>query len=1772
MAVSLNTNSLLSYNDWLKYENTLNPKNYETAYFEYVQEWYKNKKNNDSDTVNIKSQFIQLVKDLSFLFANSETNDIFLKNLDYNNDEELIYAIPFFAKKLRQIAVVLQKKRENVKLAKLKYNLIGSNDGLEKLLYEYILKGFTNTENSITQVPASPLINYFPDLSAIKDNFYIELEELYDTKTYFDSDPSVDIKNYLNVDDISDLSPYNELNYDEINALLSTRFLSRIAETPLSNIFKDYVLTVPTLSTASLSANFTNLIYNQINASKKYLGEPVYGLTAVRLKDVDKPDLIFNLNFSQGNNWFYWPSGNKVLNDSIFNNIYEPININNSNLIISGATGGTDYKTSDLIFTDKNGSVEGAWLKGPNTDRLDSEMYATINGATTKDFIFPFPGIVTNSKSLTFQNYSINDENNFIIEKLSPEVREQVLKSYFTSTLPNTGCNSIYINQTNLINNGAHASNFSPEADNIIKKQKQNSDISVYTETDNGSLEQAYLYKFDKTDIPISTGLNKIHWPILTYDSTQDSPITIQNDTCLPITLSELNPSQVMAGAIAGSNFNNSDVIYKFNSKNGDVIEAAWLGSGSINNLDTQHNSIPVYNTPATKCSEFIDGQVQPSLSFIANGSEKVSFVWMDSDTPADEVFKFVQHLPSCPYKKSSPHNFHKDQDYQNINPLNSLHSWTNCDCKSVQYSPIGHSGNFVSEYNGMADYLFVDPDGLGQDFALNSWTDTRGLDPNNSPQFAFYKIIDGDTSVGWGDGYWKTGNNSKFILKTGKRYTYYRSSLRKDSSFTSTNVSPYFICNYPYKNIHGIYSSNEVYDLAVLVDISRSQSNSINNVKSVVLKTIDKILTNNKNVQISLITFGTKASRVSWLTNYEGKETLELFANALNVPQDPDLYQTNIADALDVAKAVLTTSVVSQAITDDSFSLKDLCSRLGYSIFLKTYGAGTADNTPNPNSKKKILIFSDGVDNISYGLTPYYADVAKYNGIEIYGVNVGELQDSQDLIKNISSSLSYYFNLQNFLVSGDGDTDSFAEYISNKLGGNYSIKPFWYKAYRNSNGDWVGSNELSNLVIYPGDFIGYVHRAGSYYTCPNNSNSNFITPSISFTLNAKLDGWDYLTNTFSADNRGFDYGGKPFWAKVYTTEDSINNFYKGTISFGGHIRYYDDYVPLHQPEISSMILNAGDNIQYVRNNSKQIIWNEPLTFFIYNSTYQWNKLNFTKDYSNLADFLRSGKIDGIVNDTFEPSDLTLESYSSFKPAYYNYYARNSFTYTENLYDLNRCLNSFVVYNTGLVIDPVEPYAHLTNVHYPTVATISFPSDNISLKQVGNYFTPEKLGTPYFRGKGYTFEIDNDSLTYIDSISAERLFLDINKYSSRHRGLTKKDQITPIKISNISNDWMMEPYSSGEKGGVMINTKENQKLIPYQTSYEIYNKNHYGIARQDDVFQFWTPPIPGTWNDSTNYPLTLRQELPAAQYNNRLEKLLVDKGSLTNWRTDIFGNQYGLYKKFSPLSLQGIYMWFSADYGVIHQVTEDAFTPDIFADTSLNKDVVKWLDRSGKNNNLFLSKGNPQLYVDKKINNKRAIYFDQFSSLTNNFNINTSEATMFIVGSYVNSNNAYASNTYQVMASFGAYLTASTIDFISDNQNSLVFANSYGNFTFNFGNNIGYINLLGDRTYSITLSSSTFDNTNSFYTFETIFKSPSALSYINGNLYADNLGITDGTGDLNYFNSNLYSNGGFSIGSFMNNTLGTECSISEIIFYNRALSDNERKLLEIYLRDKYSIY
>jgi hypothetical protein len=1505
----------LSYNDWLA-KNGLSATEDFAGYSKYLVDWYKKQQN---PNVNLRADYIQLLRDLNFVFGD-EKRDRFLSNINFGNREELINSLPYFVTKIKELVKDFNEKRQSVKKSKLKYNLNSSNKGIETLLYEYVLRCFTSKDR-IAPVPYKQLSGLLPELNSSNKSFFIEVEELYDNSNYSDFWPGNPARN-VSTKTLSNQFPYQgNLNENQILGMLTASLKERAASTPLSKIFFDFLDTNnPALDESEMDLNgYLNAI-NTIVANEKYMGNDLYALTAVKNLNAFSSDYTTNLNLEVGNNWFYWPSGAKIYKSDPIDNIYFPININNSDLVKNGATGTGDFRTSDIILTDKKGYIEGSWLLGPRMEFSKHRITVNIDSGEKRQFLWPYVGFNLTKNTNQWRGFSLNDDSNKYFYFLSDKEKNLILEKYYTSRLPVLSSQPVYLNSTNFYKSGALPAQNALDADVIIK-QKHTYDFQPNYSS---KTEAAYLYRFHETEIPIKAGVTNVLWPLTKIDDeNQNIPITVTDDFCDPIELKMVNVQEGFRGAVAGTNADEADIIYKIDKRTGNPIEAAWLANSDVSTLNTStSNDIKVYNTKASSecCETLLVGSNQDGIFTHIKSGQRISFVWGDKDTYADEVFNYSSHKENCPYEKLKT-NYYSDQDYNNPRPIaEKTEPWKDCTCKATLYSPIGHRGNSFDQYDGITDLLYADPQGTGEDFDLNTWRDTRCLGYKSSPQFSFFKLDNNAPDVvGFWNGQWRTPDGGRMVLKTGRRYTYYRTHFKRLG-----NDGPMMVLDYQYKDPIGFCLNSTPVDMILCVDLSNSQKYNLDVTRDIVQKIVEG---QPDNVHIGIVAFDSRQFRCSYLSRYPD---LGNFLDQLFAFDDSNFYayRTNIVDALRLAEFLLTTT-----ITEDNkrsiITWNKICRDVNATVVDAQRKA--VFNQPRLNEvDKKIILISDGdetsevakgygktqaeANRISEGklaLIPYVNSLKakKYPlfnspqqtvGFTFQCIDIGPLSMINNTMERIASSTNLYFNLQKYLITND--TTDVTRIIKNIIYNTvncYDVYSRWKKLIRsNTDGSWVESNEETDMVLRPGDNLVYLHRETINYISPLREYANFSIPSKSFNIKIPLRGWDYAKNRYVNDPVVTYRGGKPFWGKVYVDVDDTNNFQKEFMYMGGHVRWFDEYLPITQPEVSTMILNYGDFIEYIRKTPERLRLSDVFDFVEYKTNYQWNKLEFSKQFSNLERFFKSDRLEYVATPTLVKSDMVIEGFYEFKPARYNYYARKRFTFEQDLQLIYKCRPTYVDILTGKVLEAQYPYANLDNVNFPTTPLIPYTNNFITKKSVGGYMLPTNLGVPYFSPYGYNFEIDEEKIALFERQKREMIFLDPEKYGPINRNLTNIDNLAPTRVASIDNRWMMIPYGSGETAGVITNTKNFQKFTAYQSEYEILGVNNYGVSRPTDNFQFYNQNRQWIGGGTTE-----RGEVTEKMYLDRRAKFLANLGIMTKWRMDLFGNNYALYKSKSDANL-----------------------------------------------------------------------------------------------------------------------------------------------------------------------------------------------------------------------------------------------------------------------------
>ena len=221
--------------------------------------------------------------------------------------------------------------------------------------------------------------------------------------------------------------------------------------------------------------------------------------------------------------------------------------------------------------------------------------------------------------------------------------------------------------------------------------------------------------------------------------------------------------------------------------------------------------------------------------------------------------------------------------------------------------------------------------------------------------------------------------------------------------------------------------------------------------------------------------------------------------------------------------------------------------------------------------------------------------------------------------------------------------------------------------------------------------------------------------------------------------------------------------------------------------------------------------------------------------------------------------------------------------------------------NSGIVsasVTALSPYSNLSNRYYPTVAGI--PNKGINLmtrSQLGGYFVPSNLGASQYLAKNITYTFNSDQIKNGEVYH----FIEPTRFN-KGRGLTQKDQGNVIDhLINI--DWIKASNVSEYYNGNIINTDTFQKFLPYQSVYETRKSDSNGVVNARNDFEFWHGDKKQTWTESNSATkLTPEKYFDLA---SRIQGLVTTTGKeLYSWNTDVFGNQYALYKTITnPHSL-----------------------------------------------------------------------------------------------------------------------------------------------------------------------------------------------------------------------------------------------------------------------------
>ena len=174
--------SFIEYLDYAQIldNSTQNVNNYKN----YLTEWDSTNLNTrNTETNTIREQFIILFKDINENYTTVEEKR-YLTTIDFNSEENLSIALPFFAKKIKEICIYYKQKRSNYLRDLNVIDARGSKAGVESFIKNAIVDLFFGDQSSTNLAQTL-------SLSAMQENLEIGIEEGFDIyNDIFDTDSS----------------------------------------------------------------------------------------------------------------------------------------------------------------------------------------------------------------------------------------------------------------------------------------------------------------------------------------------------------------------------------------------------------------------------------------------------------------------------------------------------------------------------------------------------------------------------------------------------------------------------------------------------------------------------------------------------------------------------------------------------------------------------------------------------------------------------------------------------------------------------------------------------------------------------------------------------------------------------------------------------------------------------------------------------------------------------------------------------------------------------------------------------------------------------------------------------------------------------------------------------------------------------------------------------------------------------------------------------------------------------------------------------------------------------------------------------------------------------------------------------------------------------------------------------------------------------------------------------------------------------------------------
>lgn len=215
--------------------------------------------------------------------------------------------------------------------------------------------------------------------------------------------------------------------------------------------------------------------------------------------------------------------------------------------------------------------------------------------------------------------------------------------------------------------------------------------------------------------------------------------------------------------------------------------------------------------------------------------------------------------------------------------------------------------------------------------------------------------------------------------------------------------------------------------------------------------------------------------------------------------------------------------------------------------------------------------------------------------------------------------------------------------------------------------------------------------------------------------------------------------------------------------------------------------------------------------------------------------------------------------------------------------------SSMFTLSAGLVsklTDADTPWADMLNRGKVNINNSQHTNDMRTPGQIGGFFKPQHMGL-------LTYHSHAPRLRITDTTVDHDLLQDIRI----HGNSVYNDTLNHPIDHDEDVTWIKADSSNPGLFGDIIDDQTHAKFSGYRSVEENTLYPRQGVSRSTDSFDFFTPDRHANWANSDIFEL---QDINRFDIDSRQQTLRVTHDTLYQWRTDVFGNEFALYKPIRP--------------------------------------------------------------------------------------------------------------------------------------------------------------------------------------------------------------------------------------------------------------------------------